>query len=138
MASASRSRAAVSAAKELAGESSDQKADATNQQKGDGDSRLQQHPGARRDRLARRQKPVLLRLHIADAAADFLHQLETLVAVDDGERRVVVAGLVRIDCGAQLGELVLDELAKLRQIFDLLRIVARQILCALQDAGQLI
>ena len=73
----------------------------------------------------------------ADAAADFLHQLETLIAIDDGERSVVVAGLVRVDGGAQLSELVLDELTKLRQIFDLLRIVARQILCSLQDAGQL-
>jgi len=68
--------------------------------------------------------------------ADFLHQPETIVAVDDGQRAVSLwPAFVSVDCRAQLRKLVVDELAKLGQIFKLLRIVVHQILRALQDSG---
>ena len=123
--------------KGVAGKAGDQKSDAADQQKGNGDARLEQHAGARRGCLARGQQPVLFGLHAADAAADFLHQPKTSVAIDGGERSVAVAGFVGLNRGAKLIELVVDELAELGEIFNLFRIVADQILRALQHVGQL-
>ena len=70
--------------------------------------------------------------------ANLLHQPETLVAIDDGQRRVVLAGFVGIERRRQFAEFVRDELTELRQIFDLHGVVRDQLLCVLEQPGQLL
>ena len=88
---------------------------------------LKQDAGACRVGLPAVEQPVLLGLQRRKQAEDFLHHPEALVVIDNGKRRLGVAGVALLDRGAQFGELVADELAQPDDRLTLPRIAAHQI-----------
>ena len=78
----------------------DQHAENADQKECERDHGLKQDAGACRVCLPAVEQPVLLGLERRKQAEDFLHQPEALVVLDNGERRLGVAGVALLDGGA--------------------------------------